>query len=45
MLWFYNISFAGKIKIYTTNAVGLVADPEQKRPVSLINRDVYGIDI
>ena len=32
---------AGKIKMYTTNAVGLVADPEQKRPVSLINRDTF----
>ena len=32
---------AGKIKMYTTNAVGLVADPEQKRPVSLINRDMF----
>ena len=27
--------------MYTTNAVGLVADPEQKRPVSLINRDTF----
>jgi len=32
---------AGKIKMYTTNAVGLVTDPEQKRPVSLINRDTF----
>ena len=36
---------SGKIKMYTTNAVGLVSDAEDLRPVSLINRgdfQLYG---